>query len=470
MANVVTTAYIFTCGLVSGYMPSYTGIGWWWRWLSWVTPVSYGFEGLMINEFNGRDLNILIVADAADGSVEIGSVDGGFLISTLFSLPRQPYDSAKVLDRPGAVKVFDVCMIFTFSLVLDLAAMALLDVSRRRFGAQTRRHQVRGRAFCIRRFVLGYGSLCATTFLVWWRTFNDSLRPALSCRHAYRPTYRLIHGDTTATYGQNARFSFTRAASSILVGGRSKGGGVSKSGGVSKCGGGGGGGDREDPLAPGRLRLLTSVTAVFRGGEMTALMGESGAGKTTLLDVIAGYKTGGHITGGIFINGNPKDDATWRLVSGYCEQSDIHNPYLSVLESLEFAAHCRLPATATAADRTAAVDRVMELMELSAYGNMVVGREGAGEGLPKHARKRLTIAVELVSGPSILFMDEPTTGLDAMSADIVLSSVRRCADALRLAVVAVIHQPSRALFETFDALVLLKKGGRVVYSGPIHDR
>lgn len=67
---------------------------------------------------------------------------------------------------------------------------------------------------------------------------------------------------------------------------------------------------------------------------MTALMGESGAGKTTLLDVIAGYKTGGHITGSIRINGKEKDVRTWKSLAAYCEQSDIHAPKLSVRESI----------------------------------------------------------------------------------------------------------------------------------------
>jgi ABC-type Mn2+/Zn2+ transport system ATPase subunit len=70
--------------------------------------------------------------------------------------------------------------------------------------------------------------------------------------------------------------------------------------------------------------------------------GESGAGKTTLLDVIAGYKTGGHITGSIRINGRDKDERTWKSLAAYCEQSDIHAAKLSVRESIRYVRcdHC----------------------------------------------------------------------------------------------------------------------------------
>lgn len=123
--------------------------------------------------------------------------------------------------------------------------------------------------------------------------------------------------------------------------------------------------------------------------------------------MIAGYKTGGVITGDIMIDGYPKEDATWTAMNGYAEQQDILNPYMSVLETIEFTADCRLPSHV---DKKAVVNSVVELMDLAKYSNMIVGREKEGEGLPKHARKRLTIANQLVVQPKVLFLDEPTTG------------------------------------------------------------
>lgn len=94
----------------------------------------------------------------------------------------------------------------------------------------------------------------------------------------------------------------------------------------------------------GRLELLKGVSGAFRPGILTALMGVSGAGKTTLLDVLSGRKNSGYIEGSIRISGFPKKQETFARVSGYCEQNDIHSPYVTVYESLIYSAWLRLPS------------------------------------------------------------------------------------------------------------------------------
>ncbi|CAK8574691.1 unnamed protein product [Lathyrus sativus] len=214
-----------------------------------------------------------------------------------------------------------------------------------------------------------------------------------------------------------------------------------------------------------RLVLLKGVSGAFRPGVLTALMGVSGAGKTTLMDVLAGRKTGGHIDGSIKISGYPKRQETFARISGYCEQNDIHSPRVTVHESLIYSAWLRLPSEVDYNTRKMFIEEVMELVELNPLRNSLVGLPGVS-GLSTEQRKRLTIAVELVANPSIIFMDEPTSGLDARAAAIVMRTVRNTVDTGRT-VVCTIHQPSIDIFEAFDELFLMKRGGQEVYVGPL---
>ncbi|KAJ4809489.1 ABC transporter G family member 36 [Rhynchospora pubera] len=214
-----------------------------------------------------------------------------------------------------------------------------------------------------------------------------------------------------------------------------------------------------------RLVLLKGLSGSFRPGVLTALMGVTGAGKTTLMDVLSGRKTGGYIEGTIKVSGYPKNQETFARVSAYCEQIDIHSPFVTVYESLLFSAWLRLPAEVDAETRKTFIEEVMELVELTSLRGSIVGTAGVN-GLSTEQRKRLTIAVELVANPSIIFMDEPTSGLDARAAAIVMRTVRNTANTGRT-VVCTIHQPSTDIFESFDELFLLRKGGQEIYFGPL---
>ncbi|CAA7046262.1 unnamed protein product [Microthlaspi erraticum] len=222
---------------------------------------------------------------------------------------------------------------------------------------------------------------------------------------------------------------------------------------------------RDQGYANKKLQLLTDITGAFRPGILTALMGVSGAGKTTLLDVLAGRKTSGYIEGDIRISGFPKVQETFARVSGYCEQTDIHSPNITVEESVIYSAWLRLAPEIDSATKTKFVKQVLETIELDEIKDALVGVAGVS-GLSTEQRKRLTIAVELVANPSIIFMDEPTTGLDARAAAIVMRAVKNVADTGRT-IVCTIHQPSIDIFEAFDELVLLRRGGRMIYTGPL---
>ncbi|XP_066163899.1 ABC transporter G family member 41 isoform X2 [Oryza sativa Japonica Group] len=222
---------------------------------------------------------------------------------------------------------------------------------------------------------------------------------------------------------------------------------------------------REQGYKERKLQLLHNITGAFQPGVLSALMGVTGAGKTTLLDVLAGRKTGGVIEGDIRVGGYPKIQQTFARISGYCEQTDVHSPQITVEESVAYSAWLRLPTEVDSKTRREFVDEVIQTIELDDIRDALVGLPGVS-GLSTEQRKRLTIAVELVSNPSVIFMDEPTSGLDARAAAIVMRAVKNVADTGRT-VVCTIHQPSIEIFEAFDELMLMKRGGELIYAGPL---
>jgi len=212
--------------------------------------------------------------------------------------------------------------------------------------------------------------------------------------------------------------------------------------------------------------LLDNVQGWVKPGMLGALMGSSGAGKTTLLDVLAQRKTEGTIKGSIQVDGRPLN-VSFQRSAGYCEQLDVHEPLSTVREALEFSALLRQPRTTPREQKLKYVDTIIDLLEMYDIENCLIGTPGAG--LSVEQRKRLTIGVELVSKPSILiFLDEPTSGLDGQAAFNIVRFLRKLAD-VGQAVLVTIHQPSAQLFQEFDTLLLLAKGGKTVYFGDIGD-
>ncbi|KAK4152728.1 ABC-2 type transporter-domain-containing protein [Chaetomidium leptoderma] len=210
--------------------------------------------------------------------------------------------------------------------------------------------------------------------------------------------------------------------------------------------------------------ILNNIDGWVKPGTLTALMGVTGAGKTTLLDVLADRVTAGEVSGDVFIDGKLRDESFGRRI-GYVQQEDIHMPTTTVREALEFSALLRQPNSRSDREKLAYVDHVLDLLEMTPYADAIVGVPG--EGLNVEQRKRLTIGVEMVARPELLlFLDEPTSGLDSQTAWSICKLLRRLADNGQ-AVLCTIHQPSSQLFEMFDRLLLLEKGGNELYFGDI---
>ncbi|KAJ1770537.1 ATP-binding cassette transporter snq2, partial [Coemansia sp. RSA 1938] len=168
------------------------------------------------------------------------------------------------------------------------------------------------------------------------------------------------------------------------------------------------------PVKGGSRQLLNNVSGFIKPGQMTALMGSSGAGKTTLLDSLSQRKTIGSLQGEMLMNGAPQPPS-FRRITGYAEQLDVHAPLVTVREALRFSAQLRQPATTSIAEKNAYVERVIYLLDLGDIADCLIGEPDSREGISLEERKRLTIGIELVSKPKILFLDEPTSGLDAQA-------------------------------------------------------
>lgn len=217
----------------------------------------------------------------------------------------------------------------------------------------------------------------------------------------------------------------------------------------------------------GERRLLDHVSGWVKPGTLTALMGVSGAGKTTLLDVLASRVTMGVVTGDMFVNGIPRD-ASFPRKTGYVQQQDLHLETSTVREALGFSAMLRQPKTVPAKEKYAYVEEVIKMLNMEDFAEAVVGFPG--KGLNVEQRKLLTIGVELAAKPQLLlFLDEPTSGLDSQSSWAICAFLRKLADHGQ-AVLSTIHQPSAVLFQEFDRLLFLAKGGKTVYFGEIGEQ
>ncbi|KAL3463322.1 ABC-2 type transporter-domain-containing protein [Aspergillus heterothallicus] len=218
------------------------------------------------------------------------------------------------------------------------------------------------------------------------------------------------------------------------------------------------------PVKGGQRRLLDNVSGWVKPGTLTALMGVSGAGKTTLLDVLAKRVSIGVVTGDMFVDGKPLDTSFQRK-TGYVQQQDLHLPTTTVREALRFSALLRQPKSVSNEEKHKYVEEVIEMLNMQDFADAIVGTPG--EGLNVEQRKLLTIGVELAAKPALLiFLDEPTSGLDSQSSWSICAFLRKLADRGQ-AVLSTIHQPSAMLFQQFDRLLFLAKGGRTVYFGNI---
>ncbi len=203
--------------------------------------------------------------------------------------------------------------------------------------------------------------------------------------------------------------------------------------------------------------LLNNISLTCRPGTLTAIIGGSGAGKTTLSRLIAGYTRPS--SGSVTFEGHDihAEYATMRSRIGMVPQDDVVHRQLTVNQALGYAAELRLPPDTSKQERAQVVAQVLEELDLTKHADTRVDKLSGGQ------RKRASVALELLTQPSLLLLDEPTSGLDPALDRQVMLMLRQLADAGRV-VLVVTHSVS--YLDVCDQLLLVAPGGKTAFAGP----
>lgn len=215
--------------------------------------------------------------------------------------------------------------------------------------------------------------------------------------------------------------------------------------------------------------ILHPVNATFQAGVLNVIMGPSGSGKTSLLNSMAlrlrnslgtKYRPSGKLT----FNGASPSDSVIRSVCSYvCQDDDALLPSLTVRETLRFAAGLRLPSHMTKEEKYSRAEDVLLKMGLKDCADNLVGNDLI-KGISGGEKRRVSIAVQVLTDPRILLLDEPTSGLDAFTASSIMEVLQGLANEGRTLILT-IHQARSDLFKHFGNVLLLARGGSPVYAG-----
>ena len=195
--------------------------------------------------------------------------------------------------------------------------------------------------------------------------------------------------------------------------------------------------------------ILVRSSGAVKSGEFLAIMGPSGAGKTTLLSYISGkpQKNLNQVSGEILLNKIPITKLFYKAMIGFVPQQDIILESLTPREAFRFTANFTINKPKDIIEQL--VIQTLEELGLSGCADRVIGG-GLIRGISGGEKKRASIGTELIFNPSVLFLDEPTTGLDSYTALKLAELLNFLAKKKNRTIVATIHQPSSQIFNNFD--------------------
>jgi ATP-binding cassette, subfamily G (WHITE), member 2, PDR len=389
----------------------------WFRWINYINPIAYAFEGLMVNEFSDREWRCSTFVPSGSDYNNLPS--GSFICSATGSITGETTVSGNSYleinyqySRSHLWRNFGILIGF-FSFFLALLIIATEHVT-----AKPSKGEI---------LVFPRGKVPAFA-----KEKRDEDPEAYS-ENVQTGVEKNGTDETAAIVKQTSIFHWQDVCYDIKIKGESR-------------------------------RILDNVDGWVKPGTLTALMGVTGAGKTSLLDVLANRVTVGVVTGQMLVDGRLRDSSFQRK-TGYVQQQDLHLETSTVREALRFSALLRQPKSVPKEEKYAYVEEVIKMLGMDEYAEAVVGI--LGEGLNVEQRKRLTIGVEIAAKPELLlFFDEPTSGLDSQTAWSICQLMRKLANHGQ-AILCTIHQPSAMLMQEFDRLLFLARGGRTIYFGDL---
>ncbi|KAI9257268.1 ABC-2 type transporter-domain-containing protein [Phascolomyces articulosus] len=407
---VVMFIYSF---LYMGYYIYYNSMHPWFFWIHWIQPMAYGYKGLLINEMKGQ----VYPCEGPSSSIPFGPEYNNWTHKTCSMQGGTSGESFVLGDdymrtilgiEPDWLWSVNVTMMIVWFLFFSILNMYMLE----------------------RAPIVGGGGSLTKLYLPGKAPKERTAKEEKErLERQLQVTEKMDHVTTGTTFSwQHINYSIPMK-----------------------------GGDA--------FQILHDVSGIVKPGHLTALMGSSGAGKTTLLDVLARRKTIGKTEGRTYLN-NEVLLNDFERITGYVEQTDVHQPANTVREAMQFSAYMRQDASIPKIEKDAYVEQIIQLLEMEDIADAQIGDVPFGFGISIEERKRLTIAMELVAKPQLIFLDEPTSGLDAQSSYNIVRFLRKLADT-GWPVLCTIHQPSAILFDYFDHLHLLVHGGRTAYYGNI---
>lgn len=331
----------------------------WMKWISWINPVAYAFEAILVNEVHGRRFpcaDLIPPAPFQTGSSFICAVAGAVAGETDVSgdawvQSSYQYSYSHIWRNLGFLFAFQIFFLALYLIATELNSSTTSTAE-----------------------VLVFRRGHVPKYISESQSANSDVEAAeKQVAHTSDESVQ----EATAIQPQKDVFTWRDVVYDITIKGEPR-------------------------------RLLDHVSGWVKPGQLTALMGVSGAGKTTLLDVLAQRTSVGVITGDMFVNGKPLDSSFQRK-TGYVQQQDLHLETSTVREALRFSAMLRQPKSVSKAEKYEFVEEVISMLNMEDFAEAVIGVPG--QGLNVEQRKLLTIGVELAAKPALLlFLDEPTSG------------------------------------------------------------